>query len=111
MDKQPDEQETRDRRAIEAIIGRGLDNDEWPADALPPGTRVRVVQDPEWDGPWEEVFVGTIDRTLPPQLVNSPVAHSGEREYSVIFDEPQLDADGDGPYRKAVVWDRYLEHL
>lgn len=39
------------------------------------------------------------------------VARPGEREYSVTFDEPQFDADGDGPYRKAVIWDRYLEQL
>ncbi|MDQ1486664.1 MAG: hypothetical protein QOJ62_2357 [Actinomycetota bacterium] len=111
VDNQADEDETRDRRALEAIIGRGLDNDEWPADALSPGTRVRVVQDQEWGGPWREVFLGTIDRTLPPQIVNNLAAHSGDREYSVTFDEPQLDASGDGPYRKAVIWDRYLERL
>ena len=111
VDNEPGEDETRDRRALEAIIGRGLDKDEWPADALPPGTRVRVIQDQEWDGPWHAVFLGTIDRTLPPQLVNSLVAHTGEREYPVTFDAPQLDASGDGPYRKAVIWDRYLEQL
>jgi len=111
VDNRPGEDEARDRRALEAIIGRGLDNDGWPADALQPGTRVRVIQDREWGGPWREVFLGTIDRTLPPQVVNNRVAHSGEREYSVTFDEPQLDASGDGPYRKAVIWDRYLERL
>ncbi len=111
VDNQADEDETRDRRALEAIIGRGLDNDGWPADALPPGTRVRVIQDQEWGGPWREVFLATIDRTLPPQMVNNGAAHSGEREYSVTFDEPHLDASGDGPYRKAGIWDRYLERL
>jgi hypothetical protein len=29
--------------------------------------------------------------------------------YSVRFDESQFDADGDSPYRKAVIWERYLE--
>jgi hypothetical protein len=26
----------------------------------------------------------------------------------VVFDEPQLDGDGDGPYRAAVIWETYL---
>lgn len=111
VDQRPGEDEMRDRRALEAIIGRGVHHDEWPVDALPPGTRVRVIQDQEWGGPWRDVFLGTIDRTLPPQLVSNLVARSGEREYSVIFDEPQVDAGGDGPYRKAVIWDRYLQQL
>jgi hypothetical protein len=108
---QPGEDDTRDRRALEAVIGHGLDHDQWPADALPPGTRVRVIQDQEWAGPWREVFFGVIDRTLPPQLVINRVARLGEREYSVTFDEPPFDASGDGPYRKSVIWDRYLEQL
>jgi hypothetical protein len=106
-----DAEEMRDRRVLEAIIGRSVDDDEWPADAIPPGTRVRVIQDPQWSGPWRTVFVGTIDRTLPPQPVRHRVAHEGERAYSVTFDGPQLDADGDGPYRKAAIWERYLEVL
>jgi hypothetical protein len=110
MEGQASEDELRDRRALEAIMGRPVD-DDWPVDALPPGSRVRIVQDPDWGGPWRAVFVGTIDRTFPPQLVQNRVARSGEREYSVTFDEPQLDAGGDGPYRKAVIWDRYLEPL
>ena len=111
VDDELSEDETADRRALEAIIGRGLDDDEWPADALPPGARVRVIQDQDWGGPWREVFLGTIDRTLAPQRVNNRVARAGELEYSVTFDEPQVDASGDGPYRKAVIWDRYLEKL
>jgi len=110
VDDQLSEDETVDRRALEAIIGRGLD-DEWPADALPPGTRVRVIQDQEWVGPWREIFLGTIDRALVPQRVNNRVARAGELEYLVTFDEPQLDASGEGPYRKAVIWDRYLQQL
>lgn len=98
-----------DRRALEAVVGHSLDEAQWPIDAMPPGTRVRVVKDPAWDGPWLRIFTGTIDRTLFPQLVRNAAARPGEREYSVRFDEPQLDIDGDGPYRKAVIWDRYLE--
>jgi hypothetical protein len=111
VDDQLSDDETTDRRALEAIVGRGLDDDEWPADALPPGTRVRVIQDHGWRGPWREVFLGTIDRTLAPQRVRNRFALAGELEYSVTFDEPQLDASGEGPYRKAVIWARYLEQL
>jgi hypothetical protein len=111
VDDQLSDDAAADRRALEAIIGRGLDDDEWPADALPPDTRVRVIQDQDWGGPWREVFLGTIDRTLAPQRVKNRVARADELEYSVTFDEPQLDASGEGPYRKAVIWDRYLEQL
>ncbi|MCW2495081.1 hypothetical protein [Jatrophihabitans sp.] len=106
-----DDEVLSDRRAIEAIIGRSLDDDEWPTTALPPGTRVRVIKDSACDGTWREVFLGTIDRALPPQLVQKRVANAGELEYSVDFDVLQLDAAGAGPYRKAVRWDRYLETL
>lgn len=33
---------------------------------------------------------------------------SGELLYWVTFDTPQFDSDGDGPYRKAQIWGRYL---
>jgi len=29
--------------------------------------------------------------------------------YWVIFDEPQLDVDGDGPYESSQVLEKYLE--
>jgi hypothetical protein len=35
-------------------------------------------------------------------------ARPGELAYWVDFDEPQLDHEGNGPYRKALIWDRYL---
>jgi hypothetical protein len=41
----------------------------------------------------------------------SEVARPHELAYWVDFDEPQRDADGDGPYRKAQIWDRYIEAL
>jgi hypothetical protein len=34
-DDQPSEDGMADRRALEPIIGRGLDDDEWPANAAP----------------------------------------------------------------------------
>jgi hypothetical protein len=103
-------QESADRRAIEAILGRSLD-DEWPAGAMQPGTRVKVIQDESWGGPWREVFTGTVDATIPPQPIQHPMAQPGELEYSVRFDESQFDADDEGPYRKAVIWERYLDVL
>ena len=100
-----------DRRALEAIIGRTFYDDEWPSEAMRPGTRVRVTQDESWAGPWRRVFLGRVDATMPPQVVQSLKARPGELEYSVTFDQPQFDASGDGPYRKAVIWARYLETL
>ena len=38
--------------------------------------------------------------------VNVPDEERGPiREFMVRFDEPQLDADGDGPYVSASVWE------
>lgn len=108
---QDDQQMRRDRQAVEAISGRSFDGMQWPADAMPPGTRVRVVKDPAWDGPWRNVFTATIDATIVPSPVQGAAARPCELEYSVTFDSPQHDMDGDGPYRKAVIWDRYLEQI
>ena len=33
------------------------------------------------------------------------------RSYWVLFDEPQYDPDGDGPYIAAEVLDKYLESV
>ncbi|MFB7244345.1 hypothetical protein ACFCYX_18005 [Streptomyces populi] len=35
-------------------------------------------------------------------------ALDGELLYWVVFDTPQYDSGGDGPYRKAQIWGRYL---
>ena len=104
------EEVERDRAAIEAIVGYGMQGD-WPSEAMPAGTRVRVIQDEKWDGPWREIFTGTVDETIAPRLVDHTHARSGEFEYSVRFDEPQMDSSDDGPYRKAVICDRYLEAI
>src|SRR6476646_7038148 len=104
----PDDQDTRDREALEHVIGTSRSQAAWPGDALPAGTRVVVLKDPEWDGPWQQVFVGTINPTLPPELVDHTEANPGEYAYLVEFDEPQYDHSREGPYRKAEIWDRYL---
>ena len=44
-----------------------------------------------------------------PEPVRHADALPGELMYWVKFDEPQLDAAGDGPYRKAQIWGRYLQ--
>ncbi|MFE6099947.1 ferrous iron transport protein A [Streptomyces laurentii] len=96
-----------DRQAVECVMGRPLPQ-EWPTDALPAGSRVTVVHDPEWDGPWRDEFLGTIDAQGAPEPVKHPRAHDGELAYWVAFDAPQFDCDGDGPYRKAQIWGRLL---
>ncbi|MER5752268.1 ferrous iron transport protein A [Streptomyces sp. NPDC002088] len=67
-----------------------------------------MVRDPEWDGPWQNEFLGTIDEMSAPEPVEHPLAHAGELSYWVAFDRPQYDSAGGGPYRKAQIWDRYL---
>ena len=99
-----------DRFAIESIAGRKLP-DEWPNDAWPAGSRVRVIQDSTWKGPWAETFTGTVSSMAVPEPVTHPRAQSNELAYWVEFDEPQVDGAGDGPYRKAQIWGRYLELL
>jgi hypothetical protein len=91
------DEDGRDRQALESILGHPLSDSPWPATALATGTRVRVIKDQAWDGPWATEFLGVIIDTLGvPELVRHPRAHPGELEYWVKFDEPQFDADGDG---------------
>ncbi|MER7731997.1 ferrous iron transport protein A [Streptomyces erythrochromogenes] len=95
------------RRAVEHVLGRPLAR-SWPSDALPPGSRVTVVRDPDWDGPWQVEFRGTIDAMGAPEPNEHAQALGGELLYWVAFDDPQYDSDGQGPYRKARIWGRYL---
>jgi hypothetical protein len=92
-----------------------------PEEVLP-GARVRVVRDPDWDGPWPAEPTGLIDPHAPAPVrlielatmpeVNVPDSDRGPmREFLVQFDEPQLDGDGAGPYRAAVIWEKYLRLL
>ncbi|MEU5152373.1 MULTISPECIES: ferrous iron transport protein A [Streptomyces] len=96
-----------DRQAIEHILGRPL-SQAWPAGALAPGSRVTVVRDQDWDGPWQVEFLGTIDAMGAPEPNTHAQALRGELLYWVTFDESQYDCDGAGPYRKAQIWGRYL---
>jgi hypothetical protein len=99
--------DSRDRNAVEHVMDRPL-NQDWPKDALPAGTRVTVIQDSIWRGPWRQEFRGTVDSMGAPEAVSHPKARPGELAYWVKFDEPQYDADDMGPYRKASIWARYL---
>ncbi|MFD4862078.1 ferrous iron transport protein A [Streptomyces atratus] len=96
-----------DRQAMENILGRPS-SQTWPTGALALGSRVTVVRDPDWDGPWQAEFPGTIDAMGAPEPNEHVQAFSGELLYWVTFDTPQYDSGGDGPYRKAQVWGRYL---
>ncbi|MEV0277631.1 ferrous iron transport protein A [Streptomyces sp. NPDC050610] len=96
-----------DRRAVEHILGRPL-SDEWPPGSMPPGTRVTVIRDSSWNGPWQKEFQGTIDDLGAPEPAQQANAREGELVYWVTFDEPQHESSGDGPYRKAQIWERYL---
>jgi hypothetical protein len=101
------DRESRDREAIEQIRGRPLSRD-WPEGAYAAGTRVTVIRDISWPGPWRQEFCGTVDPMGAPEPISNPRAHEGELAYWITFDEPQYDAHGQGPYRKALIWDRYL---
>jgi hypothetical protein len=85
---------------------------------LPLGTRVRVRRDPIFGpGPWPAEPTGTIIEAPD----DSPLYSHGtpftwaetvrgpELQYWIAFDEPQVDADGDGPYARSQVSAKYLE--
>ena len=79
-DPASDPRVARDRHAIEHIIGHPLPQ-EWPTGALAPGTRVRVIRDTEWDGPWATEFLGTIDTVGAPEPIGHPRAWPGKLQY------------------------------
>jgi len=83
-----------------------------------PGDKVRVSE----DFFWAKGATGAI--SIPPGEIT---ALSGPRDgdisrqetsslgvntvYWVWFDEPQLDADGDGPYRAGSIWESALKRI
>lgn len=72
---------------------------------LPQGRRVRVRRDPEFGvGPWPDEPAGTIASW---EWVST--VRGRQKTYWVEFDEPQEDADGDGPYAASQVLEQYLE--
>lgn len=88
--------------------------DEPPGPILRAGQRVRVMLDPDFGiGPWPTEPLGTISEhplaedgaTWRPIMTTSGL----RRFYWIVFDEPQFDPDGDGPYPEAEELDIYLE--
>ena len=80
------------------------------------GDRVLVHRHPTLGpGPWPAEPSGTVK--IHPlaeagHLARATDTTSGRRWfYWVVFDEPQHDAEGDGPYPESEILDRYLERL
>ena len=70
------------------------------------GTRVKVRRDPDFGpGPWPSEPTATV--IGPPEMVEG--RNGALTTYWVEFDEPQTDADGDGPYTTSQVLEKYLE--
>ena len=77
-------------------------------------TRVRVRRDPQYGpGPWPDEPIGTITELPMDGAAFKWVAtpRGPKRHYWIVFDEPQRDADGDGPYAAAEVDADYIEPL
>jgi hypothetical protein len=86
--------------------GRGKGKSE-----LDVGSRVIVRQDPDFGpGPWPGEPNGKIV-AYPDgaRFVDVSTTAGSVRSWWVVFDEPQRDPDGDGPYRVSEVLQRYLE--
>lgn len=77
------------------------------------GSRVRAIQDPEFGpGPWPAEPTGLIMASPFGEPFEEVATRRGlERTWWVEFDEPQHDADGDGPYYKSQVLERYLQPI
>lgn len=77
------------------------------------GSRVRVIQDPEFGpGPWPAEPTGLIVASPSGEAFDEVATRQGmERTWWVVFDEPQHDTDGDGPYRQSQVLERYLRPI
>lgn len=87
-----------------------------------PGTRVKVVRDPDWDGPWPTEPTGVIADGFEAPLDVIDLARERDvnvpetdrvmmRTFMVRFDEPVRDGDGCGPYYMAEVWEKHLRLL
>jgi len=92
---------------------RGLGDD------IAPGVRVKVVRDPGWNGRWPaepegvihpdaDCRVRVIDLPEMPEVQVDAEDRRAMSEFMVLFDEPQIDGDGAGPYYAAVIWEKYL---
>jgi hypothetical protein len=77
------------------------------------GDCVRVRQDLDYPpGPWPTEPIGRItyrDAETPYRAVQTP--KGVRRMWLVTFDEPQYDADGDGPYASSEILEKYLNTI
>ena len=73
-----------------------------------PGTRVRVLTDPEYGGPFAEECLGTVGSSTAAAGLTPAAARLSKYSYFVTFDTPQRDRDGDGPYSSSQVLSRYV---
>ena len=73
------------------------------------GARVRVLRDPETNGPWPGEPTGTIESVDGSHVYTTTNTSWGKvRQFKVRFDIAQRDADGQGPYSGALIWQQYL---
>jgi hypothetical protein len=74
------------------------------------GSRVQVMRDPEFGpGPWPAEPTGRVTSSPSGEpFVVVQTRKGPERTWWITFDEPQRDADGDGPYTRSQVLERYL---
>jgi len=91
-------------------------------ESIAPGTRVKVVRDPDYEGPWPSEPTGRIEPgwDIPLKVIdlaNRPeikVVDSDRhtmRTFMVRFDEPADDMSDDGPYYMAEIWEKHLRVL
>ena len=87
-----------------------------PPEDLRAGDRVIVHQDPlNGPGPWPAEPFGTVKihpLAEPGHVARPTETTQGPRWfYWVVFDDPQYDAEADGPYPESEILDHYLERL
>ncbi len=75
---------------------------------LRPGTRVYIIQDPEFGGPFQETFGATVQSSKRVEGLMPAAAKKSKFVYFVTFDSPQFDCDGDGPYSASEVLAAYV---
>ena len=93
---------------------RSLSNVKPRGDEYTLGDRIRVRRDRRFGpGPWPSEPNGTIAAhplSEEGAIWRAAATTSGPRRfYWIVFDVPQSDTDGDGPYEMAEVLDIYLE--
>lgn len=75
---------------------------------LPSGTRVYLLTDTQFGGPFLEGATGTVLACRRARNLTSEAARKSRFVYQIQFDVPQLDSDGDGPYAMSEVLAQYV---